>query len=90
MRLVVATARLHLGRARRHKHLVGGLPRGFTCALRGAIRGTGSLLGHPGDLIGRERAPIGLVRGKRCDLGQALGELGGSRRVSPLRQQLFR
>ena len=103
-RPVVATARVRLGGARNHELLVrdaqallavldrevGGLPRRMSRAPRSTLRSDGSLLGHPGDLIGGQRAPIGLVRGLQRDLGQALRELRGSRRVAPLRQQLAR
>jgi hypothetical protein len=103
-RILEATARLRLGRASRRDCLVsvaeallavldgelGGLPRRISRAPRSALRGDGSLLGHPGDLIRRLRAPIGLVRGLRCDLGQALGELRSSRGVAPPHQQLAR
>ena len=64
-RLVVATARLRLGRAGGHERLVrdgqalltvldseiGGLPRRLSCRQRSALRGDSSLFGHPGDLI---------------------------------------
>ena len=103
-RILEATARLRLGRASRQDCLLrvaqallavldgelGGLPRRLSRAPRSALRGDGSLLGHPGDLIRRQRAAIGPVCGLRCDLGQALSELRSSRGVAPPNQQLAR